>query len=97
MEKNERQKARIDLIKSMLAGQSWREAFAATEPAPLKRAMAYRLVHAVRMRGDATLADGRQGHPSKLRGEARAFLARTVFASSSYPFIHYPGGTARTF
>jgi transposase len=74
MEKNERQKARIDLIKSMLAGQSWREAFAATEPAPLKRAMAYRLVHAVRMRGDATLADGRQGHPSKLRGEARAFL-----------------------
>jgi len=26
------------------------------------------------MRGVAALADGRQGHPSKLRGEARAFL-----------------------
>jgi hypothetical protein len=46
MEKNERQLARIDLIKAMLAGQSWREAAAARELAPIKRAMAYRLGNA---------------------------------------------------
>ena len=85
MEKNERQKVRIDLLKAMLAGQSWRDASASTESAPLKRAMAHRLVHAVRMRGDAALADGRQGHPSKLRGEARAFLEERCQQAPSTP------------
>ena len=36
--------------------------------------MAYRLVHAVRTRGEGALADGRHGHQSKLSGEARAYL-----------------------
>ena len=36
--------------------------------------MAYRLLRAVRSRGNTALQDGRHGHPSKLRGEARAFL-----------------------
>ena len=36
--------------------------------------MAYRLLQAVRERGNAALQDGRHGHPSKLRGEARTFL-----------------------
>jgi len=36
--------------------------------------MAYRLVRAVRTRGEEALEDGRHGHPSKLRGEARTFL-----------------------
>ena len=73
MEKNERQRARQHLVAAMLAGQSWQQ-IAQAEALPLKRAMAYRLVHAVRTRGDVALADGRHGHPSKLRGEARAFL-----------------------
>ena len=73
MEKNERQMARQHLVAAMLAGQSWQQ-IARAEVVPLKRAMAYRLVQAVRTRGDVALADGRHGHPSKLRGEARAFL-----------------------
>ena len=36
--------------------------------------MAYRLLQAVRERGNAVLQDGRHGHPIKLRGEARDFL-----------------------
>jgi transposase len=72
-EKTERQRARQHLVAAMLAGQSWQQ-IARAEALPLKRAMAYRLVHAVRTRGDGALADGRHGHPSKLRGEAQAFL-----------------------
>lgn len=41
---------------------------------PVKRAMAYRLLRAVRNKGNSALQDGRQGHPSKLRGEVRVFL-----------------------
>ena len=73
MEKNERQRARQHLVAAMLAGQSWQQ-IARAEALPLKRAMAYRLVQAVRTRGEGALADRRHGHPSKLRGEARAFL-----------------------
>ncbi len=85
MEKCERQEARIRFVKAMLAGQGWPEVAAATESLPIKRAMAYRLVHAVRTRGDVALADGRQGHPSKLRGEARAFLEERCQQAPSTP------------
>lgn len=34
----------------------------------------YRLLKAFRQWGKAALSDGRHGHPSKLRGAARAFL-----------------------
>jgi transposase len=73
MERKERQVAREHLVTAMLAGQSWQEA-ASVGVTPLKRAMAYRMVHAVRLKGKCALQDGRHGHPSKLRGEARAFL-----------------------
>jgi hypothetical protein len=36
--------------------------------------MTYRFLRAVRIKGNIALQDGRHGHPSKLRGEARAFL-----------------------
>lgn len=74
MEKNERQAAREHLVTAMLAGQSWQEAAVATAM-PVKRAMAYRLLRAVRTKGNTALQDGRHGHPSKLRGEARTFLS----------------------
>ena len=73
MENNERQTTRARLVTMMLAGQSWRQAAAATAM-PVKRAMAYRLVRVVRIRGEAALQDGRHGHPSKLRGEARTWV-----------------------
>lgn len=84
MEKNERQMARQHLVAAMLAGQSWQE-IARAKALPLKRAMAYRLVHAIRTSGDAAFADGRHGHPSKLRGTARAFLEEQCRQAPSTP------------
>ena len=72
-ERNQRQVAREQLITAMLEGRSWREMNERPD-VPLKRAMAYRLLRAVRTKGNIALQDGRHGHPSKLRGEARAFL-----------------------
>lgn len=73
MEKTERQVRRRQLVTAMLKGQSWKEA-ARAEALPLRRAMAYRLVRAVRTRGEEALQDGRHGHPSKLRGEVRTWV-----------------------
>jgi transposase len=72
-ERNERQEARERLVTALLEGQSW-QAVREGPDVPLKRAMAYRLLRAVRTHGKVALQDGRHGHPSKLRGEARAFL-----------------------
>ena len=71
--RHQRQAAREQLVTTMLEGRTFRQVSAST-PTPLKRAMAYRLLHAVRTKGESALQDGRHGHPSKLRGEARAFL-----------------------
>ena len=73
MEKDERQRAKAQLIAGMLQGQSWATA-AAAAGYPLGRSGAYRLLSAVRSRGEAALCDGRQGHPSKLRGPVRQWL-----------------------
>ncbi len=72
-ESNQHQEAREQFIAAMVEGPTFREVSAGSSP-PVKRAMAYRLLRAVRTRGTTTLQDGRHGHPSKLRGEARAFL-----------------------
>jgi transposase len=76
--------ARQRLVAAMLAGQSWQK-IARAEALPLKRAMAYRLAHEVRTRGDVALVDGRYGHSSKLRGEARAFLEERSRQAASTP------------
>jgi len=73
VESNQRQLAREQFIAAMLEGRTFREVSAGSPP-PVKRAMAYRLLCAVRAKGDIALQDGRHGHPIKLRGEARAFL-----------------------
>lgn len=69
----ERQIAREQLVRALCEGRTFQEV--STESSvPLKRAMAYRLLRAVRTKGNIALQDGRHGHPSKLREEARAFL-----------------------
>lgn len=73
MQSDERRIAREQLVTAMLGGQSWQQV-SARAPVPVKRAMAYRLLHAVRIKGNIALQDGRHGHPIKLRGEARTFL-----------------------
>src|SRR5260370_30754633 len=57
----------------MVQGHSFEGAREGSD-APLKRAMAYRLLRAVRTQGEIALQDGRHGHPIKLRGAARTFL-----------------------
>ena len=76
MARHPRQAAREQLVTAMLEGRTFREVSTGS-PVPLKRAMAYRLLHAVRINGESALQDGRHGHPIKLRGEARAFLEAT--------------------
>ena len=73
VQSDERHIAREQLVTAMLGGQSWQQVSAGA-PVPVKRAMAYRLLHAVRTKGNIALQDGRHGHPIKLRGEARTFL-----------------------
>ncbi|BCL79703.1 hypothetical protein ccbrp13_21680 [Ktedonobacteria bacterium brp13] len=72
-EKNERHANRTRFILVLLEGRS-RHELAVEARIPLKRAMSYRLLRAVRIRGEVALEDGRHGHPIKLRGAARTFL-----------------------
>jgi transposase len=84
LERNQRQIAREQLVTAMLEGRTFQEV-SAESPVPVKRAMAYRLLRAVRTKGSIALQDGRQGHPSKLRGEARAFLEASCREAPSMP------------
>ena len=73
MEKEPYRVAKIYLVAGMQEGQSWQRA-AASAGLQISQSNAYRLMKAVRQRGEAALSDGRHGHPSKLRGAAQAFL-----------------------
>ena len=65
VERSQRQVARAQLITTMLQGRTFEEASKEVD-APLKRAMAYRLLRAVRTQGEIALQDGRHGHLVKL-------------------------------
>lgn len=84
VEKNQHQAARAKLISAMLEGRSFQEVSKESE-VPLKRAMAYRLLRAVRTQGESALQDGRHGHPVKLRGAARTFLEEYCQQEPSTP------------
>jgi transposase len=67
------QMTREQVVTAMLEGRTFQEVSSGSRM-PVKRAMAYRLLRAVRTQGPVALQDRRQGHPSKLRGEVRIFL-----------------------
>jgi transposase len=73
MEREPYRVAKAHLVAGMREGQSWQSA-AASAGLQISQSNAYRLMKAVRQRGEAALSDGRHGHPSKLRGEARRYL-----------------------
>lgn len=73
MEKEQDHTAKAHLIAGMQEGQLWQRA-AASAGLQISQSNAYRLWRAFRQRGQAALCDERHGHPSKLRGAARAFL-----------------------
>ena len=74
MDNGQRSVAKVQLMSQMQAGYSWQTA-AAKAGKRLSQSNAYRLMKAFRQRGEAPLSDGWHGHPSKLRGTARTFLA----------------------
>jgi len=84
VQRSQRQAAREQLITTMLEGHTFQEASQGSD-VPLKRAMAYRLLHAVRTKGESALQDGRHGHPVKLRGTARTFLEEYCRQAPSTP------------
>jgi len=73
MEKEQYRTAKAHLVAGMQEGQLWQRA-AASAGLQISQSNAYRLWRAFRQRGQEALSDGRHGHPSKLRGAARAFL-----------------------
>jgi transposase len=73
MDKEQYGRAKACFVSCMQEGQSWQRA-SASAGLQISQSNAYRLMNAVRQRGEAALSDGRHGHPSKLRGAARAFL-----------------------
>jgi hypothetical protein len=73
----ERQRARAQLVTALLEGCTFQEV-SRDSPVLVKRAMAYRLLRAVRTRGKEALQDGRHGHPSKLLLQASACFSRVM-------------------
>ena len=73
MGKEQYGKAKACLVSCMQEGYSWQVA-KAVAGLQISQSSAYRLWRAFRQCGEAALSDKRHGHPSKLRGAARAFL-----------------------
>lgn len=73
MEAEERRAAKAQLVRHMLQGQPWHVA-ATAAGLQISRSTAYRLLQRVRTEGEAALADGRHGHPTKLRAPLRHWL-----------------------
>jgi transposase len=73
METEDRRAAKAQLVTHMLQGQPW-DAAAAAAGLHVSRSTAYRLLQRVRTQGEAALADGRHGHPTKLRAPLHHWL-----------------------
>jgi hypothetical protein len=95
MEKNERRITRAHLVTAMLADQPWQEAAAVTAM-PAKRAMAYRLVRAVRIRGKWPCRMGGTVTPRNSVGRhapgmgERRLLLKSIWLLSLTPGVAWP-------
>ncbi len=78
--------ARLQLIESMFAGQSWRAA-AAQSQLKISRSTAYRLVQLARDEEKAVEAflDDRHGHPYKLTEPVKAWLVEVCTRDPQIP------------
>ena len=79
----ERQRAREQLVTALLEGRTFQEV-SRDSPVPLKRAMAYRLLHAVRTQGP--IAGPRPAAGTSLE---------TAWSGSSYAKLRRPNTAAR--
>jgi len=85
MDQEHRRAAKLRLIEGMRQGQSWETAAAAAE-LRTSRTAAYRLLRRAKAEGDqAAVADGRHGHPAKVRASVQAWLVEQYQAASEAP------------
>jgi transposase len=84
MEQEQRQTAKRQMLELMQAGQPW-QAAAAAAGIQMSRSTAYRWQQEVRMRGEAALQDGRQGHPAKVLPSVLHWLESRCQATSQAP------------
>jgi transposase len=81
MEPEQRRVAKQQMLELMEAGLSWQEA-ATTAGVQTSRATAYRWRQEARTRGDASLQDGRHGHPAKVLPAVLRWLESRCQATS---------------
>ena len=74
MEQEDRRRAKLRVVDGMRHGLSCREALKLAD-VPLSERTVYRSLKVVRTKGEEGLADGRHGHPYKLTGPVREWLA----------------------
>ena len=77
-----RQAAKREIVRDIEQGVSAREA-RVRSAVPMHRTTVYRLLKRVQREGDNGFADGRHGHPIKLRGEVLTFLIESSQATPS--------------
>jgi transposase len=65
--------AKMQVVEHMLQGHPWHKAVAAAG-LRISRSTAYHLLKRVRTEGEVALAEGRHGHPTKLRPPVRQWL-----------------------
>ena len=79
----QRQAAKREIVRQMEQGASAKLA-RTHSPVPMHRTTVYRLLKRVQHEGEQAFADGRHGHPVKLRGEVLTFLKEHC---QSNPFV----------
>src|SRR5258708_23825107 len=90
--------ARLQLIESMFAGQSWRAA-AAQSQLKISRSTAYRLLQLARDEEKAAEAflDDRHGHPYKLTEPVLAWLGEACTKDPQIPSHRLPAASEHSF
>ncbi len=78
----QRQAAKREIVKQIEQGVAAREA-RMNNAIPMHRTTIYRLLKRVQREGESGFADGRHGHPVKLRGEVLTCLIEHCQASPS--------------
>ncbi|BCL78849.1 hypothetical protein ccbrp13_13140 [Ktedonobacteria bacterium brp13] len=78
----QRQVAKREIVRDIEQGVSAREA-RVRSAVPMHRTTVYRLLKRIEREGENGFADGRHGHPVKLRGEVLTFLIESCQAVPS--------------
>ncbi len=73
MEQRDRRRAKLRVVDGLRHGLPCREALKLAD-APISERTAYRALKVVRAVGEEGLADGRHGHPYKMKGPVREWM-----------------------